>query len=89
MFSAKYFAICQNMSKHVKILCNMSKHSAICQNILEIWKNIENKMKCIFEFKHGIPDSFLKSKEKIYIWLENHVNINIITFPKKRKWRLY
>ena len=41
-------------------------------------------MKCIFEFEHGIPDSFLKSKEKIYIWLENHVNINIITFPKKK-----
>ena len=80
MFSAKYFAICQNMSKY----------SAICQDTLQYvktsWKyrkNIENKMKCIFEFKHGIPDSFLKSKEKIYIWLENHVNINIITFPKK------
>ena len=41
-------------------------------------------MKCIVEFKHGIPDSFLKSKEKIYFWLENHLNINIITFPKKK-----
>ena len=72
----------------------MSKYSAICQDTLQYvktsWKyrkNIENKMKC-FEFKHGIPDSFLKSKEKIYIWLENHVNINTITFPKKML-RLY
>ena len=43
-------------------------------------------MKCSFEFKNGIPDSFLKPKEKIYIWfLKNHLSINIITFPKKKE----
>ena len=59
----------------------MSRYFAICQNI---WENSKIQKIKGNVYKHGIPDSFLKSKEKIYIWLENHVNINIITFPKKK-----
>ena len=46
------------------VVQNYTFKKETCVHFIEL----ENKMKCSFEFKNGIPDSFLKPKEKINIW---------------------